>query len=285
MESKLVIQWKHIIFIVYIQIFAVTPVACLAQESAMRESPTLQLNVFQSSKSITAPIDGEIILTNLTKKAYSIKKVAIHLPQGLSAIRPNFNESIQSQLHGILGNDQRVYSFVIPRVKMPFWESLLNAETLLFVPGKYRLRAEIELEGSAGKEKGFRSLYALTEITLEPPLSAALRGGVVGALLLALFVPAYRMLHSRKNIEKTISYSLSNLMGQFLIYSISGSVVSITTILFIHRMGSANLPISIAVNDYLGGIIIGLLSYVFGDALYKKFFGVKDGETEQLTFK
>ena len=274
-------QWKRIVLILYISIFAVTPGACLAEEFAVGELPTIQLNVFQSSKSITAPIDGEIILTNLTKKAYSIKKVALHLPQGLSAIRPSFNEPIESKLHGILGNDQRVYPFVIPRVKMPLWESLLNAETLLFVPGKYRLRAEVVLEGSAGMEKGFRSLYSLTEIILEPPLSAALRGGVIGALLLALFVPAYRILCSQDNEEKTISHSLSNLIGQFFIYSISGSIVSITTILFIHRMGSANLPISVEINDYLGGIIIGLLSYVFGDALYKKFFGVKDGDAKQ----
>lgn len=263
-------------FLLWSQLITISSMSW-AEDSAMREAPTIQLSIFQSSKSIAAPIDGEITLTNLTDKAYEIQSVSIHLPHGLSAIRPKYNEVIHDELHGILGNDQRIYSFRIPRVSMPLGESILNTDTLLFVPGEYRLRAEIKLEGSGGKDKGIRSLYASNAVELEPPLSAAIRGGIVGALLLAMFVPAYRILRSPVNGYKVSGYSSLNLIAQFLIYSIAGSVVAVTTILFIHRMGSANLPISISVNDYLGGIIIGLLSYVFGDALYKQFFSEKDG--------
>ncbi len=263
--------------IVFGLIFIFTsPLSGFAQDTAaMREVPTVSLTIFQTSKSITAPIDGEITLTNLTNKAYDVQSVTVHLPQGMAAIRPTFSESIQNVLHSIGGKDERIYSFGVPRVTMPLWAALVNSDTLLFVPGKYRLRAEIVLKES-GNDKGIRSLYASTEVVLEPPLSAALRGGVVGALLLALFVPAYRLLHSRRQGEAPDKPIIRNLAGQFLIYSVSGSVVSITTILFIHRMGSADLPISISVNDYLGGIIIGLFSYVFGDALYKRFFGLNE---------
>jgi hypothetical protein len=264
-----------LLFFIGLLYIPVSATNCFADETtAMREVPTVQLNVFQSSKSIAAPIDGEIILTNLTNKAYDIQSVTVHLPEGLFAIRPGFSKSVGGQLHEIGGKDERIYSFGIPRVTMSFWGSIFSSETLLFVPGRYRLRAEIVLKES-GNDKGIRSLYASTEVTLEPPLSAALRGGIVGALLLALFVPAYRTLHVPGKGEGNTQGSLANLVGQFFIYSISGSVVAVTTILFIYRMGSANLPISISVNDYLGGIIIGLFSYVFGDALYKKFFGIK----------
>ncbi len=256
--------------------------ACLSgagaqDEAAIRDIPTVRLNLFQSSKSITAPLDCEILLTNLTNKAYDIQSVMIHLPQGLSAIRPDFSGIIrsQAQLHAIVGKDEIIYSFDIPRVTLSFWESVLDSETLLFVPGQYRLRAEIVLKES-GNDKGVRSLYASSQILLEPPLSAALRGGVVGALLLGLFVPAYRSLHDRRKKGDPDYKPLGNPLEVFFIYSVSGAVVSVTTILFIHRMGSANLPISVSVNDYLGGIIIGLFSYVFGDALYKKFFGIRD---------
>jgi hypothetical protein len=244
------------------------------EPTALREIPTVHLNIFQTSTSITAPIDGEITLTNLTNKAYDVQFVKLQIPQGLSAIRPKFSELINKEIHEIGGKDEKIYSISIPRATMTILNSITNSETLLFIPGKYRVRAEVVLKES-GNDKGIRSLYSSTEISLEPPLSAVLRGGVMGALLLALFVPAYRALHSRRSEGEANKITIANSVAQFFIYSISGSVVAVTTILFIHRMGSANLPISISVNDYLGGIIIGLFSYVFGDTLYKKFFGIK----------
>ena len=246
-----------------------------------RELPTLQLSTYQTSTSINAPLDCEIVLINLTNKAYDIKSVKLFLPQSLSAIRPDFNEIITDELHAIGGEDERIYSFGIPRVDMPIIESLFDSETLFFVPGKYRLRAEIVLKES-GTETGIRNLYATTELTLEPPLSAVLRGGVIGALLLALFVPAYRILYKRHHFADKDSGALRFAFGQFVVYFLSGSVVSITAILLIHRIGSANLPISITVNDYLGGIIVGLFSYVIGNALYNQFFE-KGKESADLT--
>ena len=246
------------------------------ESTALREIPTLQLNVHQISPSITEPIDGEIILTNLTKTAYDIQEVRLILPQSLKAIRPEFNEVVNSVIHEIGGEDERIYSIRIPRVKMSILKSIVDSETLLFVPGKYRLRTVVVLKES-GNDKGMRNLYSVSDIVLEPPLSAALRGGVIGAMLLALFVPAYRTLRKRKDKMQVGNSESTNIVGQFFIYLISGSVVSVTAILFIYRMGSANLPISITVNDYLGGVIVGLFSYVFGDALYNKFFKNNNG--------
>ena len=194
----------------------------------------------------------------------------------MKAIRPEFNEVVNSVIHEIGGEDERIYSIRIPRVKMSILKSIVDSETLLFVPGKYRLRTVVVLKES-GNDKGMRNLYSVSDIVLEPPLSAALRGGVIGAMLLALFVPAYRTLRKRKDKMQVGNSESTNIVGQFFIYLISGSVVSVTAILFIYRMGSANLPISITVNDYLGGVIVGLFSYVFGDALYNKFFKNNNG--------
>ena len=257
---------------VFLLIAALLPLSAHSQNSpGFRELPTLQLSIYQTSPSINAPIDCEIVLLNLTNKAYDIKSVKLFLPQSLAAIRPEFNEIITDELHAIGGEDERIYSFGIPRVDMPIVESLLDSETLFFVPGTYRLRAEVVLKES-GNEKGIRSLYANAELTLEPPLNAVLRGGMIGALLLALFVPAYRILYKRHTSGGQSTTAFRFACSQFLVYFLSGSVVSITAILLIHRIGSANLPISITVNDYLGGIIVGLFSYVIGNALYNQFF-------------
>ena len=250
------------------------PQNALSQNSlAFRELPTLRLSIFQISPSINAPMDGEILLTNLTNKTYDIQNIKIHLPQGLLSIRPDFKETIRNELHSIGGEDERIYSFGVPGVTMSFVDSIVDTKTLLFVPGQYRLRAEVVLKES-GNEKGIRSLYATTELTLEPPLNAVLRGGVIGALLLSLFVPAYSVLYNRRNKLSKTQFTLQSIVCQFIVYFVSGSIVSITAILLIHRIGSANLPISITVNDYLGGIIIGLFSYVIGNMLYNKFFDI-----------
>lgn len=264
----------------FLLLAALLPLNAYSQNPpAFRELPTLQLSIYQTSPSINAPIDCEIVLVNLTNKAYDIKSVKLFLPQSLAAIRPDFKEIITNELHAIGGEDERIYSFGIPRVDMPIVESLLDSETLFFVPGTYRLRAEVVLKES-GNEKGVRSLYANAEVTLEPPLNAVLRGGVIGALLLALFVPAYRILYKRHTAGAQGMTAFRFAFGQFIVYFLSGSVVSITAILLIHRIGSANLPISITVNDYLGGIIVGLFSYVIGNALYNQFFeeGKKSNE-------
>ena len=52
-----------------------------------------------------------------------------------------------------------------------------------------------------------------------------------------------------------------------------GSIISVTAILLPHRLGNANLPITVTANDYLGGVIVGLFSYTIGNALYQQFFG------------
>ena len=114
-------------------------------------------------------------------------------------------------------------------------------------------------------------------------MNAVLRGGVIGALLLSLFVPAYRVLYKREKSTHKNNGTLRDVFAQFITFLISGSVVSITAILLIHRMGSANLPISFTVNDYLGGVIVGLFSYVIGDTLYKQFFEKSDSQAKSVT--
>lgn len=107
------------------------------------------------------------------------------------------------------------------------------------------------------------------EITLAPPLSAVVRGGILGALFLAIFVPAYRKLHAVKTgrAERT-----EKPLAQALTFFLAGSVVSTITILLLQRLGNLDLPIMITVKDYLGGMVIGLFSYKIGDALYGYLF-------------
>jgi hypothetical protein len=216
-------------------------------------------------------MDVEITLLNLTERAYEVQSVRLHLPESLKSIRSEFKPVVVDQLHEIKSGEERVYSKGVPRVTMSLSGNIFNTDTLLFVPGSYRLRVEIQLRESA--TDSYRALYAVHEVQLEPPLSAALRGGIIGAFLLALFVPAYYAFNATSGARSGVREAVK----QSLVYFLAGSVVSITAILLLYRIGSANLPITIAVNDYLGGVIVGLFSYVFGNALYSQFFRKEGG--------
>ena len=210
------------------------------------------------------------MFTNLTNKAFDVSDVKILPPESILALRPGILERSKIQKHMVSEGSERIYRFNIPSVHMPFFKAISNAETLLFSPGMYNIRAEV-IFFESGKELTSQSIYATYDLEFEPPLSAVLRGGVLGALLLALFVPAYRVLNPKSGTD----ISIKKIILQSLTFFLAGSVVSITAILLLHRVGDLELPITLAVNDYLGGVVIGLFSYSIGNTLYRQFFGEK----------
>ncbi len=216
-------------------------------------------------------MDIDVSIVNLTDKTFDIDNVSIQFPESLIAVRENFSAVVTDEVDSIGGSAELIYSKRLPRAKLPLWESIIDTETLFFTPGTYQLRAEAEVK-LAGADSVVRRIYATTEIVLEAPLSASIRGGVIGALLLALFVPSYRAVRASGQKRRIVDVA-----KQAMVYLVAGSVVSTTAILVVYRLGSVSLPISITVNDYLGGIIVGLFSYVIGDALYAQFFGKESG--------
>ncbi len=238
------------------------------EKSAFRDKPSVSIMVHRVQYSITAAFDIDIVFTNLTNKAFDISDVKILLPESILALRPGVLQQFTVQKHMVSEGSERIYRMNIPSVHMPFFEAISNTQTLLFAPGVYNIRAEVAFYES-GKEMISQSMYATYELEFEPPLSAVLRGGVLGALLLALFVPAYRAM----NLRSGNRISIKGLFLQSLIFFLAGSVVSITAILVLHRIGNLKLPITVAVNDYLGGVVIGLFSYSIGNTLYRQLFG------------
>jgi len=237
------------------------------QRSALRNLPTLSIEVYRVNQSVTSDFDIDIILTNLTDKAIDVKAVKTILPEAIKATRGRTLKEIEVALHTVQKGNERIYRQHIPAVHIPFYKSLLDPYTLLFAPGKYVLRSEVEFIESGGT--GSTSIYEKYELSLKAPLSAMIRGGVLGAFLLAFFIPAYRARQS----EGTGAIKLKKLLQLAVILFIAGSIVSITAILLLQRIGTLDLPITIAVNDWLGGLVVGLFSYPIGKVLYRQFSG------------
>jgi hypothetical protein len=228
--------------------------------------------VYQTQQSIKSSLDVDIVLTNLTGKTFDIQKVRIFLPEPLRELRPHIKEDLEFNAYPLGPQSQRLHRLRVPSVEPSLGQLVFDRRTLFFLPGDYVVRVEVEFKPAAGF---LQSTYATHNVTLAAPLNSLLRGAVLGAILLAIFVPTYRRLRASNRQRR----SWKDLLGQGLMFLISGSVVGVTAILLLQRMGDLALPVTVAVNDWLGGIVIGLFSYKIGDVLYKQLFE-DEGATE-----
>ncbi len=257
-----------------------------SQESQEQIDPNLEsplaitIETLQTSKVITAPLSVIITIENRTDKAFKIEEIALKPPNSLRLIR-QYDDSISCLAQKLEPNGSIRCIKEIQEVGL--WQELSTFRTLLFVPGEYSLITFIKYREDI-PNKPLRVEYRTQNINLEPPLSALLRGGVMGAFLLAIF----RISYSWRNVklgggkERTLQKgSLTMIVDGFAIFC-SGSIVSIVTILMTRRLSNLNLPISLHVEDFLGGAVIGLLSVPLGDFLFSKFVKKTSVEERQI---
>jgi hypothetical protein len=192
-------------------------------------------------------------------------------PEILKSIRPDIQEKLSIPVHDIAAGTEESFELRIPSVNT-LYSSLLDSKTLFFNPDKYIIRTKAALNKSDSKLPA-QHLHATYELKLKAPLSSVLRGGVLGALLHALLILAYRARNAKHEHNGRWKERAKELAIQSLISFFSSSIISVTAILLLYRLGNANLPITVAANDYLGGVIVGLFSYTVGKALYPQLFG------------
>jgi hypothetical protein len=89
---------------------------------------------------------------------------------------------------------------------------------------------------------------------LEASIFSLIIGGVCGALLLSGFRVVGRW---RREDDFT---ARSGIKEGFLLW-LAGSLTAMIVVLVIQRIEDFPLPVNIAVNDFYGGLVIGLLSY------------------------
>lgn len=110
-------------------------------------------------------------------------------------------------------------------------------------------------------------LHTITgEISVQTVASLILLvlGAWVGAGLLAVF----SLVYARQRGNNAAEASASHALRLFLAGGVTGTIF----ILLVQRIGDLDLPFKFAVNDMIGGVIVGLLSFKLGDTLYKYFF-------------
>ena len=244
--------------------------------------PQLSIGVYQTDKSLTAPLEVYVTLTNLNPHSYDIQRVQLMIPQSMKSIRGDLclnlivgcdredsDSTDPGKFQPLSAHSQRFYQVPIRRVHQSFFSWLLNQHTFLFLPGTYTIRCVVEYKA----KETYGSIQEEIPIDLEPPLGSLLRGGIVGSLLLAIFLPIYRFSRHEPPAPWQPENPMLRMPLTFIQISISGSVVSVIAILLLQRLGDLDLPVTIDVKDWIGGVIIGLFSYQIGDTLYGRFIG------------
>lgn len=119
---------------------------------------------------------------------------------------------------------------------------------------------EVEYSGSDARKL---KLTRETSIEVSASLVLLLIGAIVGAALLGSFSFA-----GKKNDGAPTREAAKSSFRLFF----SGSCTGVIFILLIQRVGDLDLPFKFAVNDVIGGLIVGLLSFRLSDILHGYFF-------------
>jgi hypothetical protein len=270
--------------------FFIATMAAAADNSANADTnsnedtrrPTVELVVLNSSASATSSIDFEVSVSNPTSLAYVVDQVLIYFPGALVETRRSAMVTPKAESGAILTSDGtfdlritadtllagsiRVYRGTFPAYDRSVAAAVFDRSTFLFVPGDFPVRATVKV--SLADQPVTHYPWAKATVHLQAPLSASLRGGLLGAILLALFVPAYELLQLRGRIGIEPIHALR----QFFVFALSGCVVATAGILVIYRLGSSDFPITIQITDWLGGFVVGLFSYPIGKKLHSMLF-------------
>ena len=164
------------------------------------------------------------------------------------------------------GNESLV-SFAIPYQVSSSFSTLFNRQLLTFMPNDYEVRVVVNYKIPPQRDT---AIQERVKLHIDPPLSSLIWGGVFGSLLLALFLVTYRLL------RQPSSRNLRQIAVETLMLTLAGVVCAIIAIILLYRFKELPLPINIAVNDFYGGIVIGLFTYKLGDWLYGQMIGTSE---------
>lgn len=105
-----------------------------------------------------------------------------------------------------------------------------------------------------------------TKLTFSSALGAVMLGTIFGSVLGVCFRFAWRL--TRQNPRPKWSDELRDAALAFPTGVLGAIIIS----LILYRLKDVQLPIAVTVNDFFGGIVIGLFTYKLADWIYKKLF-------------
>lgn len=191
------------------------------------------------------------------------------------ALAANSATTITCQIHSKDFNDSI----------LTFLPSLFGSWSLLtFQPGEYRFVATAEVRVDADT---VMAISQTVPIKIRPTVWQICIGAGLGALLLVVFTfsssRARAALVERERLKNMSSYRLW--LGEPFLLWIGATVSASIFIFMTYRLKDVSSPLTITVNDFYGGVAIGLLGVFLADKLAEKFFGVHEQRAENASEK
>ena len=258
--------------------------------------PELTIELHQHDALVTGPLDVYVTFTNVGNVDLWIERAELIFPAAVASTRDRLptnllacGDSVAASMRDVPASSQLFFHCVFQRYDRNWYVQLFDISTLLFLPAKYRVQAIVEyspimsdsLAPEAGKPHR-RFLRQQAEVDLKPPLLTLLRGSWLGCLLAALFI-TIRWTAGRSAPETDGGRRWLREMVPVLRFGsrvlLTGLVASTIIVLMLQRLSDIGLPLTIEVNDWVGGVIVGLIAFASTDALYRKLSGASDNST------
>jgi len=263
-------------------------------------------------RNISDAIRISVKVINRQDSYIDIEKIVLRLPPALEGTRnyatlqqklsQNPKTDVASVPPGeepwrIDNNSSSIYYFDIPAAERRVGLTP-NRRWLTFMPGEYDLRVEMtwRTDSTAGVTEGSG------RIRLEPDALALMVGSALGSVLLAIFILSYRSTEKasitawpmNNSIPPTIDwpcvvsggsrFALAQ-GGQALTRVFSGVLISWILLLFLNYAHDVQIPVTIAVNDFFGAVLLGLFSHSLGKWVYEKLSGSSKTSEDQTKYE
>lgn len=196
------------------------------------------------------PIYLAVVLKNTTNQAIKLKELRISIDPSVkgrfakTTCKVNDGEpvipanlSLEQQCHFVMKSGA-------------FWSKTGDWRNLFFAA---EVPLMVELVPS---KEGLSKARYLPVVRINAGQFAIFAGGLVGALLLALFLWIERLLID-KNVREAWGRNLL-VMGAL---GLRGGLMAIMALLLSTTTQGAGSPVSLSVNDFSGGVLVGLFSY------------------------
>jgi hypothetical protein len=252
-----------IILFVSFHAFAQNPADSAAQSEALKYlyvQPEVKVTVQQTDQVITSPLCISVHITNLTDSNMSLVKAQVDFPEML------IGREIDNPVDLVFANTKDLDSgnTMIGKAQFPpaishWYFPFQNLRLLFFKPAEYEARVIIAYKVFDRNET---MIEEKVMVKLEPPVNSILWGSILGSVLLALYIALY------KRTKEMLSWKIT--LSRFVSVSLTGIVSGIIIIFLLFRFKNLDLPVTIAVTDFFGGLVLGLFTYKLGDWLYSK---------------
>lgn len=157
-----------------------------------------------------------------------------------------------------------------------FFSSMVSRWSLLtLAPGEYQFVATANARSDAGEETITLGTSKAIPVRLSPTVWQAIFGAMLGSLLMVVFWLSSPRVRAHVGVETAGLTGLTSIlksMGRAAALWCGSTTAAAISIFLTFRMKDASLPFTLSVNDFYGGLVVGLFGVVLTNWLGPKLF-------------